>query len=755
MMPPGFWRAGWSGAAFVLAAGTAWSQGLPAAASPDLPPLPATFARGADGRSTMRAVRLPAGLAIDGRLDEKIYATIEPASGFLRINPNDGTPAADDTHVWVLYDDDHVYIAVRCFDSQPDRIVANEMRRDNFNIYRNDQVTVVLDTFHDRRSAYFFQTNPLGGVRDALVIDETTTNYDWNTVWDVRSRRSPEGWSAEMAIPFKSLRYPRSGAQTWGINVLRAVRSRNEESVLSPPPATYGGPGLTRLSSAATLTGIEPPSLSRNIEVKPALLSTLTTNRLVSPGLDNDLDGDVSVDAKYGVSSNMTLDLTLRTDFAQIEIDEQQVNLTRFSLFFPEKRDFFLEGQSVFAFGGAGGGGPLGGGGEQPLLFFSRRIGLEGGQPVPIQGGARLTGRAGRTSIGLLDIRTDDVPSAPAVATNFLVARVRQDVLQRSSVGLIATRRTPSLVGRGSNEVYGADASFSLFANLLLDGYYARSITPGVRGDADSYRGRVRFDADLWGFEAERTKAGEAFRPEIGFVRRPDVARTRTLVRASPRPQGLPGVRQLVWEASYDRFVNGRGVLETGTGQGTFTVNFDNSDTVGVDVRTSYEYLPAPFAIAPRVTIPVGEYRFTDVQASYSLGVQRVVLGTISATAGTFFGGDRRAMSFNGRIRVTPQLAVEPRISVDAVDVPQGRFTTTLSAARVIFTLTPRMFLAALVQYNSTAGAIETNARFRWEYEPGSDLFVVYTDGRDTAGPRGAQVVNRGLAVKFTRLFRF
>jgi hypothetical protein len=552
-----------------------------------------------------------------------------------------------------------------------------------------------------------------------------------------------------MAIPFKSLRYPRGTSQVWGINVLRAVRSKNEQSLLSPPPLTYGGSGLTRLSSAATLVGVEPPDASRNIELKPSLLAGVTTNRLASPPLSNDLDADVSLDAKYGITNDMTLDLTVKTDFAQIEIDEQQVNLTRFSLFFPEKRDFFLEGQSVFAFGGAGAFST-----DQPLLFFSRRVGLEQGQPVSIQGGARLTGRRGRTSIGVLDIRTDAAPSAGTPATNFFVARVRRDLLRRSSLGVIATRRTPSLTGHGSNQVYGADASLAFFANLQISAYYARSTTPGLTGDDESYRGQVRFAADTYGFEVESLKVGDAFNSEVGFVRRPDVRRTLASARVSPRPQGLRGVRQLTWEASYDRFVNGAGVLESRLAQGSFLVDFDSSDTLAISVRANYEFLTRPFRIARDVTIPVAGYRFSDFEASYMSGSQRTVSGSVSASGGAFYGGDHAAVSYNGRVRLSSQLAVEPRVSVDLVDVPQNRFTTTLAGARVVYTISPRMFLSALTQYNSSLNSLETNARFRWEYQPGSDIFVVYTDGRDTSGHRLAELANRSIAVKFTRLFR-
>jgi hypothetical protein len=626
------------------------------------------------------------------------------------------------------------------------------MRRDNVNIFQNDNVTIVFDTFHDRRSGFFFQTNPLGGLRDALVVRENTTNFDWNTVWDVKTRRSEDGWTAEIAIPFKSLRYPRTSPQIWGFNVRRGVRSKNEQSLLAPVPRSYLGNGVQNLSIATTLVGIETPPASRNIELKPSVTSGLTTNRGASPPFSNKFDKSFAIDSKYGITNSLILDFTYKTDFAQVEIDEQQVNLTRFSLFFPEKRDFFLEGQNVFDFAGTG---AITSRTDVPILFFTRRIGLHQGRPVPIVAGARLTGRVGRTSIGLLDIGTEDAPSVQALATNVLVARIKRDVLRRSSIGLLATRRTPALSGRGSNAVYGFDANMTFYTNVQLNGYYARSETTGLRGDEESYRGQFRYAADRYGFEIERTKSGSAFNPELGYVRRPDARRTYASARFSPRPRSIDGVRKVSAEAVYDRFVDGGSLLQSQLAQAEFRADFESGDVAVVNYNANYEFLNIPFRIARGVTVPVGGFHFNSVEMAYILGPQRRVSGSLGASLGEFYGGDRTGLSYNGRVNLTPQLAVEPRFSLDSVHLPQGNFTTKLAGARTTYTLSPRMFASALVQYNSSLNTIESNARFRWEYEPGSDLFVVYTDGRDTTDRRLAELVNRGIAIKFSRLFRF
>jgi hypothetical protein len=708
---------------------------------------------------TVRAYRLTQPLVIDGRLDEEVYRRTEPTPPFRQQEPQVGELATEQTEMWVLFDDRNVYVSARMHDSAPDRMIADEMRRDG-SLYQNEHLVVVFDTFHDYRTGFFFQTNPLGGIRDALIVDENTANYDWNTVWDVKVHRDETGWTSEMVIPFKSLRYPTGKDQVWGINARRWERRINEHSLLSiTPPGTPPNNSVQRLASAATLVGIEVPPPARNIELKPYGVSNLSTNRLATPPVSNRFDRDIGLDAKYGITSNVTLDMTVNTDFAQVEIDEQQVNLTRFNLFFPEKRDFFLEGQGIFDFANTGGGGfrrP-----DVPIMFFSRRIGLDGGQPVPIKGGARLTGRVGRTSIGLLDIQTTDGPfdsvrGAPLTAsTNFLVARVKRDILRRSSVGMIATRRSPRSGPSGSNDLLGVDANWNFFENVQAGTYYAQSNTRGAAGDESSYRGYFRYVHDRYGLETERLKVGDAFNPEIGYVPRPDVTRTDVLARFSPRINSVRSLRKLEWNAEADRYVNGRDQLETRLASGTFRIDFNSSDVLEATYRNDYEFVAAPFRISGGPLLPVGVYEFNEGVLQFNAGAQRPVSGRFTLTVGEFYSGHRQQFEYSGRVKVSSQLAFEPRILASHISLAQGNFTTKLAGARTTYTVTPRMFVSGLVQYNSSLNTLESNIRWRWEYRPGSDLFVVYTDGRDTFGPRPAALMNRGLAIKATRLLRF
>ena len=452
-----------------------------------LPSSPDVMVRHADGRVTVRAVRIPEPIVLDGRLDDPYYRETPAIDGFLQQEPLEGRPATESTEAWIFFDDDRLYVSARLWDSSPDRIVANEMRRDHYNISRGASFTVVLDTFLDRRNGFYFETNPLGAIRDGLITNESDLNTDWNTVWNAKTTRDEEGWTVEMEIPFRSLRYRESDSAVWGIQLKRQVTWKNEDSFLTRVPAAWQWRGVRKLSSAATLVGLQTSSPALNLEVKPYAISGLATDRTVSPSIENDVSADIGLDAKYGVTKSLTADVTINTDFAQVEADEQQVNLSRFSLFFPEKREFFLEGQGIFAFGGETGSGfQWGSNSYTPIMFFSRRIGIADGVTTPIRAGGRMTGRAGKYTLGLLNIQTGEAEGV-AAATNFTAARVSRDLFQRSNIGALFTNRSVSLAGDGSNQLFGADANFAFFQNLLINAYYAESRTPGRDGDDRSY----------------------------------------------------------------------------------------------------------------------------------------------------------------------------------------------------------------------------------------------------------------------------
>ncbi|NOT43755.1 MAG: carbohydrate binding family 9 domain-containing protein [Acidobacteria bacterium] len=705
------------------------------------------FRTGAD--VTVRAFRIDAPLTLDGRLDEHWYEDIAPIGGFVQQEPFEGQPATEPTELWIFYDDQNVYFAVRCFDSQPERMVANEMRHDSSNLINNEQVTFVIDTFHDRRNGFLFLINSLGGMLEEVFVDERNPSRDWNTVWNGKTARFDQGWSLEVTIPFKSLRYQPGTDQVWGLNVNRVVRWKNERQFLSPLPAAFGVQGIFRVSSAATMVGLQAPPPSKNLQVKPYTIGGVSTDRRA--GIDNDPSGDFGLDVKYGITRGLTADFTYNTDFAQVEEDEQQINLTRFSLFFPEKREFFLEGQTLFNFGGRA---ATAAGGDAPILFFSRQVGLAGGRPVPILGGGRLTGKAGAYSIGMVNIQTEDDAAVGAEATNFTTVRVRREILSRSTIGAIFTGRSHSGVVDGSNQAFGVDALFSLGPNTRINTYLAKTWTEGRAGNDLSHRAELDYSTDRYGVNIEQLTVEGNFNPEVGFLRRTDFTKSAANLRFSPRPRNQRVIRKHYYEGRLDYYATGTGRLESRLAQATYRLEFQNSDRINVQGSRYYERLRVPFRIASNVTLPVEGYSFQDLLASYQLGQQRRVAGTISWQTGSFYNGDQTAVSYRGRVEVTPVLALEPGISVNWIDLEQGSFTTKLVSTRVTSTLTPRMFAAALIQYNSSANSFSSNVRFRWEYKLGSELFVVYSEGRNTLGAGFPTIDTRGLVVKINHLFR-
>jgi hypothetical protein len=735
----------------------AFGQGGGPIDGPRAPDPPEVVSRDAQGRVTARAVRLTEALVIDGLLRDPVYSQVPAISDFVQQEPHEGEPATENTELWIFFDDTNLYVSARCVDSEPGRTVANEMRRDGDSLNRNDNIHLVFDTFYDHRSGFAFVTNALGALGDEEVSDERTTNPDWNTVWDVKSALTDDGWSVEMVIPFKSLRYRASGPQTWGFNMQRTVRWKNERSYLSGVPASYGGRGINKLSSAATLVGLEVPPQGRNLEIKPYAISAVTTNRHVDPAVSNDLTANAGFDVKYGLTKGLTADFTYNTDFAQVEEDEEQVNLTRFDLFFPEKRDFFLEGQGLFAFGPmgeerstAGNAPPL-----LPVVFFSRRIGLSDEHQVPILAGARMTGRMGRQAIGVLNIQTKASEAAGAAATNFSVLRVRRDILRRSAVGFIATRRSVSESGLHSNDVVGVDTSLAFFENVTINSYYAKTRTPGRRGDDSSYLAQLAYEADRYGLNAEHLSVGDAFNPEIGFLRRASFRRTYLQSRFSPRLRSSELLRKVSGEGSFDYITDLHGTLESREAQASVRVEFNRGGFFSSDYTRSYELIKEPFEIADGVTIAPGPYRFQDVRMMYFIQPQSRVNGEINALTGSFYGGTRTEVGYKGRVEVTSRFAIEPRVTLDWIDLPVGRFTTRLVGSRATFSLSTRTAVSALAQYNSSNSTMSSNVRLRWEYQPGSDLFVVYSDGRETIDPGFPRLQDRSFVVKMTRLVRF
>ena len=746
------------------------------------------FAKDDRGRITLRATRLTTPLSLDGALDEAVYNEVQAIDHFVQQEPDEGVPATEKTLVWLFFDEDNFYVSVRSFDSQPDRLVANELRRDNFNIYNNDNITISIDPLYTRRSGVFFQTNALSAQRDQEVQDERSNNNDWNTIWRTRSRILEDGWSMEFAIPYSSLRFRQAGPQVWGFNIRRVIRWKNEHVSIAPIPASAGTRAMYKFDIMATVVGVETPSVRKPIDFKPYAIASSTTNLASTTPFRNDPDADAGFDVKYSLTNSLVADLTVRTDFAQVEEDQQQVNLTRFSLFFPEKRDFFLEGQGLFSFAGSQIGNS--GGGLTPVVFYTRRIGLGPRGEIPITAGGRVAGRAGKFQLGLLNIQTEEEDESGTPSTNFSVVRVRRDFLRRSNIGGVFTRRTP--IGGNANTVVGADANLFFFNDLTVTGYYTQSDNAGAdvalqspvgagvsrtassRTAQSSYRTEIDYAPDLFGLRYEHLFVGSDFDPQVGFLRREAFRRNYASARFSPRPrrrQGYGGqaggeraIRRHVFEGEIDYITGSEdGVLETREAQLSYRAELRGNDQWNVSVSDSYEFLRDGFNVIPGQRIPAGEYGFSTFRTSYVLGPQRRVAGTISGGSGSFYGGTNTELAYRGTIELSPAFILEPGITLNWIKLPgldnataDRKFDTQVISTRVSYMFSPYMAVSGLVQYNSTSSSLGSSVRFRWEYRPGSDVFVVYSDGRNTQiGDRFPALQNRTFVVKVTRLFRF
>ena len=761
-------------AALALLSSAAFAQNVEIL-GPPAPEAPAVFARDDRGRITLRATRLTSPLSLDGALDESVYTDVQAIDHFVQQEPDEGKPGTEKTLVWLFFDDSNFYVSVRSFDTAPERLVANELRRDNFNIYNNDNITISIDPLYTRRSGIFFQTNALSAQRDQEVQDERSNNNDWNTIWRTRSKILEDGWSMEFAIPYVSMRFRAPGPQVWGFNIRRVVRWKNEHTSIAPIPASAGTRAMYKFDIMATVVGVETPSVRKPIDVKPYAIAASTTNLAAATPFRNDLDADAGFDVKYSLTNSLVADLTVRTDFAQVEEDQQQVNLTRFSLFFPEKRDFFLEGQGLFSFAGSQIGNS--GGGLTPVVFYTRRIGLGPRGEIPILAGGRVAGRAGKFQLGLLNIQTAEEEQSSTPSTNFSVVRVRRDFLRRSNVGGVITHRAP--IDGVTNTVVGADANLFFFNDLTITSYLTQSRTGSNAGSCGdnplglssancegiSYRGEFDYSPDLYGIRYEHLYVGADFDPQVGFLRRDAFRRNYASTRFSPRPGGDRAIRRHVFEAEFDYITGSEdGVLETREAQLSYRAELRGNDQWNIDVSNNYEFLREPFNVIPGQRIPAGVHKFSDFRTNYVLGTQRRIAGTISGGTGSFYGGTNTELAYRGNIELSPAFILEPGITLNWITLPElpgtttgeRKFDTQVISTRASYMFSPYMALSALVQYNSTSSSLGSSVRFRWEYAPGSDIFVVYSDGRNTTiGDRFPGLQNRTFVVKATRLFRF
>lgn len=700
---------------------------------------------------TLSAQVLESRPVIDGKvLDEPIWQNLPAATGFTQVRPFEGQPASQKTEVFVGFTADALYIGVVCYDEVPTEIVVSDSRRDS-SMDDTDSFQIILDVFNDKQNGFVFGTTPTSVEYDGQVVNEGSGsfrsggggfNLNWDTSWSVASHIGKFGWSAEFEIPFRSLRYASSDIQRWGLNFQRNIRRNNEIVYWAPLSRQYD---LFRVSEAGSLTDLKPPA-QRNLKVTPYALGMA---RRGGPIEDTQYDEEFGVDAKWSITPSLTLDATYNTDFAQVEVDEIQVNLDRFSLFFPEKRPFFLENAGQFAVGTP----------REVELFFSRRIGVgANGVLQPIDGGVRLSGKVGEaTNLGLLHMRSEQV-SGEAPQNDFTVARVRQEFANRSSVGGIFVNRDGDGSVNGNrdtdyNRTYAVDGKWGIGQYVDLEGYYAQTETPGRRGDNDAVRVIARRSTPQWSQNLGYTKVGENFNPEVGFLQRSNYEKAEAFALRRIRPADMWGLHEIRPHIAFRGYWDDEGFWETGFLHVDSHWEWRNGTEIHTGVNFTHEGVKEPFEINEGTFVPVGEYDHEEMQLVFNTDQGKPVSIENRYTRGGFFGGDREQLSSTLNFRTGDRFSSSLDWLYNNIDLPvaNGNFEVNVGRLRLSYSFSPKILLQALVQYDDRSDLVATNIRFSWLQSANAGLYLVYNEVDDDSIMRGMEK-KREFAIKYSRI---
>lgn len=693
---------------------------------------------------------------VDGRMDDAAWTSARVLDGFTQREPRQGTPVSERTEVRILFDDEALYVGAWLHDSDPSGIVYGETRRDA-DPKDVDAILLTFDTYLDRQNGFLFATTPAGIEYDGQISKEGEGgidpnrrqqtgsgggfNVNWDGSWTVATSRDDSGWYAEFRIPFSTLRYRGSGEQTWGLNVVRRIRRKNEESFWAPVARQFN---VYRVSSAGTLSGFQAPARTA-ITATPYALGSVQRDYRPATGPETGSTADFGVDAKIVTASSLTVDLTYNTDFAQVEVDDEEVNLTRFRLFFPEKRPFFLENAGTFAVGTP----------QDVELFFSRRIGIEGGQAVPLVGGGRVTGRVAGLTVGVLDLQTDGVDGL-VPANNFSVARVMKELPNRTRVGTAVVNRLNTDDTSDRNTVVAVDGRVGMGEYLTLDGYVAGSSTPGMTDDQVAFSGQMAWNSPLWDVSATYRRVGEGFRAEAGFV--PRGAHQFWMVRVLRRYRfaSLPWFRELRPHILAREYLSLDGFSETRFIHIDSHFEFSNGAFFQFPaINFTREGLEQPYEISPGVVLPAGTYDNVDFGFAFNTNLSAPLSVQGRIDAGGFYNGFRYGTNTTVNARVSDTFVASLRVAWFDVDVDQGDFQTTVVGVRTAYSFTPRIYLQSLLQYNAQTDTFSGNVRLGWMNTAGTGLFLVYNDLRNTATfaerglPEGP--LDRTFVVKFTK----
>jgi hypothetical protein len=706
------------------------------------------------GKRSFPAVRVETAPVMDGDVrGDTVWQAINATGGFTQTRPDAGEPASQITEVRVVYTEDAVYFGFICFDDDPATIVVSDSRRDA-PLDETDSLQIILDTYLDEQNGFIFGTNPSGleydgqlnraGDGGALVSQMQGGagggfNINWDGVWKVKTSMDEFGWSAEFMIPFKTLRYPSQELQSWGMNIQRNIRRRNENAFWAPLSQQFS---LFRISDAGVLTDLQIAS-QRNLKIVPYVLGELSDIGDAGGATDSEWGFDI----KYSLTPALTLDLTYNTDFAQVEADESQVSLDRFNIFFPEKRPFFLENAGLFTVGKP----------SQVELFFSRRIGLsEDGDVIPIEGGARVSGAIGAINVGVMYMQTEALEGITP-ANQFAVARVNKDLPNRSSLGAIFVNRkaTGSLALDGDdNRTYGVDGRWGIGEYGSITGFAARTSTPGLEGDDQSWSLAGSHDSKDWLLSLSYVEVGENFNPEVGFLNRDDGYRNghlRILRRYRPEHSRI-GLQEIRPHMSYTGYRNFDGFQETGFLHLDNHLEWKNGYEFHTGINFTTEGLLEPFEISDGIFVPPGTYKNSELALNLQTNQGAWLSFQVWTAIGGFYSGNRVEVGPSMRLRLGEQFNTELSWVQNDVELPEGDFVTRVGRLRLAYSFTPKLTLEGLFQYNNVDDFWSTNVRFSWLRTASTGLYVVYNDIRGFDSYTGAEP-NRSLVVKYTHMF--
>ncbi|HEB36315.1 MAG TPA: hypothetical protein ENI18_10815 [Candidatus Aminicenantes bacterium] len=699
------------------------------------------------------ALKISRPINMDGHLKETLWRSALFVNNFIQKEPNEGAYATEPTEIRVLYDDQYLYFGVVCFDSQPEKIVANEMRRDG-ELQNDDYFEIFIDASHDHRNAFYFAVNPLGARRDALIRDEgSNINWNWDGIWIAKVKRTERGWTAEIAIPFYTLRFKKGKNQTWGINFGRHIARKREEIYWSPILRDYGWSGKYKVSYCGHLQGLENLNQGKRIQITPYLIGG-SIQEEEEASLTRSVD--LGLDLKYRLTSNLTADITINTDFAQVEADQEQFNMTRFSLFFPEKRGFFLEGADIFRVGERY--RPY----EPPstLFFFSRTIGLsEDGREIPVIGGVRITGKTGSYDLGILNVLTDstsyeeDDEQVNIEKTNYSVIRVKRDFLEKSTVGIMVLSKD-SLDSSYYNRGAAFDFNLALGKSLKMGGYAGKTFTPDLKGKDWAANLDFIWESDFFMADVSYADVGENFNSELGFVPRTDIRKIKANLGIGPRPNIL-NIRQMFFFNNFIYIENHSGQLESrNILTGMFNL-FQNGSNLLLAYMQNYEYLTDGFEIKENVFIPSEAHKFNQFIGWFESDKSKSIALRTEVNLGQFYNGRLFRVNTSGILKLNKNLNMEFIYDRNQFDLPVdgGKFTTNIVAARVIYSFTPDLYAKAYLQWNDDENLLINNFLFRWIYKPGANIYFIYNETRKL-GSEG-YIQDRALMLKVSFLFNY